>query len=135
MQETPSPHPSRGRTIKAMTSRTQQHHRVVITGMGAVTNLGQTAPETWDAMRAGRNGISLIEAPFIHEYDGWSVKIAGQVKDFDFSVAIDPRDARKLDRSTQLGMVAAEEAVKQSGLDFNTGPFERRGVVFGSGVR
>lgn len=109
--------------------------RIVITGVGAVTNLGLTAPATWAAMREGKSGVSVLESEAFARYkDTWTVKIAGQAKAFDPTVAIEHREARRLDRFTQLGLVAAVEAVANSGIDFTKGDPERRGVVIGSGI-
>ncbi|MFI4898846.1 MAG: beta-ketoacyl-[acyl-carrier-protein] synthase family protein, partial [Phycisphaerales bacterium JB059] len=109
--------------------------RVVITGMGAVTNLGLNAQDTWNAMREGRSGISTIEEEMFDRYpEPWDVKIGGQAKGFSPEPVLDRREARRLDRCTQLGVVASEEAVRDSGLDFNTGQMERRGIVIGSGI-
>ncbi len=109
--------------------------RVVITGMGAVTNLGIGAGKTWSAMREGRSGISVIEEEMFDRYpEPWDVVIGGQVKDFSPEPAIEKREARRLDRCTQLGVVAAAEAVADCGLDFGSGESERRGTVMGSGI-
>ncbi|MEZ6241737.1 MAG: beta-ketoacyl-ACP synthase II [Phycisphaerales bacterium] len=109
--------------------------RVVITGMGAVTDLAPNAPGSWAAMREGRSGVSLYEEPLFDLHpEEWAVKIAGQVKNFDPTPVVDPREARRLDRTTILGLYAADEAVKHSGLDFASGDPERRGVVVGSGI-
>jgi 3-oxoacyl-[acyl-carrier-protein] synthase II len=107
--------------------------RVVITGYGALTDLGHTAPATWEAMREGRSGIRHIDLPNFGEFEGWTVQIAGQVRDWtcDF---LEHREAKRIDRCTLLGMGAAEEAVKHSGLDFTTGDPTRRGIVIGSGI-
>jgi 3-oxoacyl-[acyl-carrier-protein] synthase II len=109
--------------------------RIVITGVGAVTNLGLSEPATWAAMREGRSGISTIESEVFARYkDTWTVRIAGQIKDFDPTVAIEHREARRLDRFTQLALVAAKEAVESSGIDFAKTDPERCGVVIGSGI-
>mgnify|MGYP003571149622 CR=1 FL=1 len=103
--------------------------------MGAVTNLGLDAPSTWNAMREGRSGISTIEEEMFDRYpEPWDVKIGGQAKGFSPEPVLDRREARRLDRCTQLGIVASEEAVKDSGLDFNSGQMDRRGIVIGSGI-
>jgi len=109
--------------------------RVVITGMGSVTNLGLDAKITWNAMREGQSGISAIEEEMFNRYpEPWDVKIAGQVKGFSTEPVLEKREARRLDRTTQLGVVAAHEAVLDCGLDFATGDHERRGTVIGSGI-
>lgn len=109
--------------------------RVVVTGFGAVTNLGLDARATWEAMREGRSGISRIDSPLFARYrDDWTVRIAGQVKGWDPSAVIDPKEVRRLDRFAQLGICAAHEAVAHSGLDFSREDPERCGVVVGSGI-
>lgn len=108
--------------------------RIVVTGMGAVTNLGQSAPATWAGMREGRSGISPIEGEDFSHYKGWTVRIAGQIKGWDPTSRIDPREAKRLDRFSQLGLYAAIEAVEDSGIDFSRVASERAGVVVGSGI-
>lgn len=112
------------------------NERIVITGVGAVTNLGTDADSTWDAMRAGRSGISKFEGAEFDRYAGkWSVTAMGQVKNWDpVSCGIEAREAKRLDRCTLLGMAAASEAVRSSGIDFEATPGERCGVVVGSGI-
>lgn len=108
--------------------------RVVITGMGAVTDLGLDAASTWEAMREGRNGVTAIDDPEFDKYTGWTVKIGGAVRGLDIEKRIDKREARRLDRATQLGVYAADEAVEHSGIDFTTQDLTRCGVIVGSGV-
>lgn len=108
--------------------------RVVITGVGAVTNIGHDAGSTWSAMREGRSGISQVNDPEFDRYEGWAVRIAGTIKNWDPEKFIDKRELRRLDRCTQLGMVAAEEAIAASGLDMSRENPTRCGVVVGSGV-
>ena len=112
------------------------NRRVVITGIGAVTNLGQDAPSTWAAMREGRSGISLIEGKSFQRYADadWAVRIAGEIKGWDPTPRIDRREAKRLDRNTQLGLNAAVEAVEHSGIDFERENGDRCGVIVGSGV-
>ncbi len=107
--------------------------RVVITGYGAVTDLAHSAPGTWEAMREGRSGIATTQLPDFDQFEGWTVTIAGQVRDWspDF---LDHREAKRMDRCTLLGMGAAEEAVRHSGLDFHAGDPTTRGIVMGSGI-
>lgn len=109
--------------------------RIVITGVGAVTNLGTSAAATWAAMREGKSGISPIEAEAFGRYSQkWDVRIAGQIKNWDPGSVIDPREARRLDRFCQLGVAAAIEAVSNSGIDFSRVDGERAGVILGSGI-
>ncbi|MBS0195421.1 MAG: beta-ketoacyl-ACP synthase II [Planctomycetes bacterium] len=110
-------------------------HRIVITGYGALTNLGVDAASTWSAMREGKSGISLIEGDDFKLYgDNWDVKIAGQIKGWDVSSVIEFREAKRLDRFCHLALGAAAEAVKHSGIDFSREDPERCGVVVGSGI-
>lgn len=110
--------------------------RVVVTGMGAVTNLGLSAQATWDAMREGRSGVSAIESPEFAKYEGkWSVKIAGQIKNWTPPAdIIEHREAKRMDRFSQFGVVAGVQAVRHSGIDISKEDPERCGVVVGSGV-
>ncbi len=118
-----------------MQDRTRDTPRIVITGMGAVTNLGHDAATTWAGMREGRSGIGVIEGEGFARYlDRWSVRIAGQVKKWDPATRIEPREAKRLDRFAQLGLTAAIEAVQDSGIDFAREDGERCGVVIGSGI-
>ncbi|MGP1347594.1 MAG: beta-ketoacyl-ACP synthase II [Phycisphaerales bacterium] len=115
---------------------TQQRRRVVITGVGAVTNLGLDYPSTWDAMIAGRSGVSLIDDPRFEQWpaEKWDVKIAGAIRGWEPTSRLEGREVRKLDRCTQLGVAAGMEAVERSGMDFTTGDGTRRGVIIGSGI-
>ncbi len=112
-----------------------ERHRVVITGTGAVTCLGLDVASTWAAMRDARSGIGLYDTADFEKYPGdWAVRIAGEATGFDPTVALEHREAKKLDRSTQLGMVAAAQAVAEAGVDFEKQDKTRCGVVIGSGV-
>jgi 3-oxoacyl-[acyl-carrier-protein] synthase II len=103
--------------------------RVVVTGLGAVTPVGNDAPSTWRAAVAGESGID-----FIRSFDpaGLPVRIAAEVKDFDPSGVATPKEVRKLDRNVLLALGAAREAVDDAGLDgFDP---SRVGIVFGSAI-
>jgi 3-oxoacyl-[acyl-carrier-protein] synthase II len=107
----------------------------VITGIGALTVLGHDAKSTWEGMREGRSGITRFEGEEFEKYAGkWSVQIAGQVKGWKPGDWIEHKEARRLDRFALLGMAAAHEAVKNSGVEFSKEDPERCGVVVGSGV-
>lgn len=109
--------------------------RVVISGFGAITNLGLDANSTWASMREGRSGISQIEGENFSRYTGhWAVTIAGQVKNFDPALAFDGREAKRVDRVALLGVAAANEAVRHSGIDWAKCELDRCGVVVGSGI-
>ena len=109
-------------------------HRVVITGIGALTNIGHNAQDTWDAMKSGRSGITTIDAADFSRYEGWTVTIGGAVKDWTPDAIMDKREAKRVDRVSLLGLGAAQEAVDHSGFDFTTGDPERHGIVMGSGI-
>lgn len=103
--------------------------------MGAVTNLGHSAKATWEAMREGRSGIHALTGEDFARYEGkWAVKIGGQVDGWAPGDWIDGREARRVDRFTLLGLGAAVEAVRNSGIDFKNVNPERAGVIVGSGV-
>jgi 3-oxoacyl-[acyl-carrier-protein] synthase II len=118
-----------------MSNATHDRIRVVVTGVGAVTNLGLDAPSTIASMVAGRSGIgAIIGDAFAPWDDQWAVHIGGQVLDWDPTSRVDAREARRIDRFALLGLAAAMEAVERSGMDFaNTDP-TRCGVVVGSGI-
>lgn len=114
---------------------TRPSHKVVVTGIGALTNLGHTAATTWEAMREGRSGISRIEGADFDLYgDRWDVRIGGQVKGWDVASVMEFREAKRLDRFSHLGIGAADEAVRHSGIDFAKEDLDRCGVVIGSGI-
>jgi 3-oxoacyl-[acyl-carrier-protein] synthase II len=103
--------------------------RVAITGLGAVTPLGNTAPDTWRAALAGRSGIDWIRAFDASEFP---VRVAAEVKDFDASGVASPKEQRKLDRNVLLALAAGKEAVESAGL--NGFDPSRAGLVFGSAI-
>jgi 3-oxoacyl-[acyl-carrier-protein] synthase II len=107
-----------------------RERRVVVTGTGVVTPLGATVDEMWDAMVAGRSGVGPIRS---FDASGLPVRIAAEVTDFRAEDHFGPRDARRVDRFAQLGLVAARQALADSGLEVGEAP-ERVGVVFGSGL-
>jgi len=104
--------------------------RVVVTGLGAVTPLGVTATETWDAMVSGRSGAGPVT---LFDATGFPVRIAAEVKDFDAAEIFGKRRARHLDRFAQFALVASREAVADAALDVATNP-DRVGVVYASGI-
>lgn len=107
-------------------------HRVVITGAGAVTPLGHTAAETWAAMREGRSAIGPVTGLAREDL---RFGIAAEVKDFDPAAYFDEKRLILLDRFTQFALVAAREAIAQSGIDFAAdGLGENTAVVIGTGI-
>ncbi len=105
--------------------------RVVITGMGAVTAIGKTVKEYWEGLLAGCNGVAQITHfdPSQH-----STRFAAEVKDFSVEGFLDIREARRMDLYTQYAMVAADEAIKDAGLDLQKIDPYTTGVVVGSGI-
>src|SRR6266571_8532437 len=104
--------------------------RVAVTGLGAVTPLGNDAPSTWRAAVAGESGIDFIRS---FDASGFPVRIAAEVKDFDPTTAVSAKDARRVDRNVLLAVAAAREAAADAGLDAAVEP-SRAGVVVGSAI-
>lgn len=110
----------------------QSRRRVVITGLGAVTPLGNTAPDFWDAVMNATNGIQHHE-DFAEA--GLTTTIAGRVKDFDAAELLgDRKYARQTDPFVHYAVVASDEAVRDSGLDFEKENRDRIGCIIGSGI-
>ena len=105
--------------------------RVVITGMGAITPVGNTVKDYWESLLAGKSGVDRITLFDASEY---ATKIAAEVKNFDPLEHFDRKEARKLDRYTQFAMVASTEAINDSGLDLESEDRDRIGVIVGSGI-
>lgn len=105
--------------------------RVVITGMGIVSPVGLNLEESWQNILAGKSGVTLID-----EFDtsAHSVKMAATVKNFDCSPVITPKDAKKMDVFIHYGLVAADEALRDSGLEISDENRDRVGVSIGSGI-
>ncbi len=105
--------------------------RVVVTGVGAITPIGKNCNDFWDGIKEGRNGVDTITAFDVTDF---KCKVAAEIKDFDAAEYIDKKDARKMDRYTQFGFIAAREAFENSGLDMEKEDPWRIGVITGSGV-
>ena len=105
--------------------------RVVVTGLGALTPVGNTAEETWTNLLAGKSGAGPIT-----RFDAslFKTHFACEVKDFVPNDLLDRKEARRMDRFTQFGMVVADEAIADSGLDFEKENPDRIGVIWGSGI-
>ena len=105
--------------------------RVVITGVGMVSPLGEDVKTSWDAMLKGRSGISRITSFDVAEH---SVKIGGQIPDFDLSNYLSPKESKRMDDFIRLGLVAGIQAVSDSEIDSSAVDFKRIGVSIGSGI-
>ena len=105
--------------------------KVVVTGIGMVTPVGNNTEDSWNAVKAGKCGI----APITHyDTEGRKVTLAAEVKDFDPAEYIDAKELRKMDRFVVFAVSAASQAVKDSGLDFASEDTERAGVIVSSGI-
>lgn len=105
--------------------------RVVITGMGAITPVGNDVQTFWESLKAGECGIGPITKFDVSDY---KVKLAAEVKDFDVTQYVDKREARRMDVNCHFALAAAQQAVDQAGLkEGNFDPY-RTGVIYGSGV-
>jgi len=108
------------------------NRRVVITGLGVITSLGETADALWEALCAGRSGIVPVTR---WDLSTFPVRFGGECTSFDVTKhGIDAREARRLDRFSHFGIAAAAEAVRNSGIDFSKEDGTRAGVVIGSGI-
>ncbi len=105
--------------------------RVVITGIGAITPLGNDVPTTWNNMLQGKSGIDLIKS---FDTSKHTVKIAGEVKDFHPETKLDPKAIKRLDRCVQLCLWATLEAVADAQIDFEKYDKTDIGVIIGSGI-
>ena len=105
--------------------------KVVVTGMGVVSPLGNSLDETWQGIKEGKSGIANITGFDCTDY---KVQIAAEVKDFDASQFIDKREARKMARFTQFAVAAAVQAVKDAGLTKETIDADRTGIMLGNGI-
>jgi 3-oxoacyl-[acyl-carrier-protein] synthase II len=105
--------------------------RVVVTGMGLVSPLGQSLETFWQNLLSAKSGIKRIQNFDTEKFDS---QIAGEIQDFDASEFISRKEVRRMDRFTHFAMAAAQLAVKDSGIDFEKVKKERFGVLWGSGI-
>ncbi len=105
--------------------------RVVVTGMGVLTPIGNSVQEYWQALLAGKSGAAPITYFDTEKYE---TKFACELKGFDPLKFLDRKTAQRVDQFTQYGLVACQEAVKDSGIDFTKEDCERIGVIYGSGI-
>lgn len=105
--------------------------RVVVTGMGVITPIGNNVDEFWNSTKIGKCGIDFIKCFDITDF---KAKLAAEVKDFNPEDHFDKKAARRMDRFNQLAVVSAREAMKDSGINLDEVDHERMGVYVGSGV-
>src|SRR6202789_1886778 len=105
--------------------------RVVVSGLGALTPIGNTVPEYWDALLNGVSGAAFIKS---FDTEKFKTKFACEVKNFDADAFLGRKDARKLDPFVQCALYSTEEAVKDAGLNFEKLDTSRIGVIWGSGI-
>lgn len=105
--------------------------RVVVTGLGAITPLGLTVDEFWDGLIHGRNGINRITQ---FDATGFDCQVAGEVKNFDPTQYIDPKEARRMARCSQFAVAAATDAAKDAGIAMPLKDEERVGVLIGTAI-
>jgi len=107
------------------------NNRVVVTGIGILCPLGLDTSTTWEGLIAGKSGIDYIT---LFDADSLDTKFAGEVKGFEPTNYIDRKDARRMDRFSQLAVAASQQAVEQARLEVNSGNQDSIGVVIGSGI-
>ncbi|MDA3933401.1 MAG: beta-ketoacyl-ACP synthase II [Gammaproteobacteria bacterium] len=109
----------------------RSERRVVVTGLGIISPVGNDINTAWKNITAGHSGISVLK-----EFDGaqFASRIAGQISDFDAAEWIGPKDARKYDPFTHYGLAAAIQAIEHAGIDFEQHDPTRSGTLIGAGV-
>ena len=108
-----------------------QRRRVVVTGLGIISPVGNTVPEAWDSVLAGKSGITRVTR---FDASRLSCQIAGEVQNFDVSKYLAPKEARRMDRFIHFGIAAGVQAWADSGNAITPQTAERVGVNFGSGI-
>lgn len=107
-----------------------ENRRVVVTGIGAITPLGNSVAETWEGMKNGKNGIAPIT---LFDTEKFKAKLGGEVKDFDPKEYLEVNEVLRTDRYTQFAIAAAQQAVDESKIEGTVEP-ERFSVIFGTGI-
>ncbi len=105
--------------------------RVVVTGMGIVSPIGNTLNSAWDSICNGRSGIGAITH---FDTSAYTAKIAGEVRDFDVKQIVPPKDAKKMDTFIHYGLAACFQAIDDSGIEITDANAERIGALIGSGI-
>ena len=108
----------------------KNEHRVVITGMGAITCLGNSVDEFWTGLKNGQSGIREISLVSSSDFP---CKVSGEVRDFDPAEYMNRKESRRMARFSQFAVAAAHQAVRDSGIDFESEDLDRIGVLIGSG--
>jgi len=106
-------------------------NRVVVTGVGAITPLGLDVKTTWEGLIAGKSGIDYITQ---FDAEGFETRIAGEVKGFNPTDYVGPKETRRMDRFSQLAVAAAMQAVQDANFEMNDGVRDNVGVLIGSGI-
>lgn len=114
-----------------MASRNGNGTRVVVTGMGAITPIGNSVPDFWNAALAGTSGIDILTQ---FDHSQYPIHMAGEVKNFDPEDHMDRRDARRMGRFSQFAVAGTREALQMADLDLNKTDRTRVGVLFGNGI-
>lgn len=107
------------------------NRRVVITGMGAISSLGCSAGELWQAIRTGKSGISRIENI---QVDDLPTQVGAEIKDFDPANFLEKKELKRMDRFVQYAMAATKMAIEEAAIEFSTMDKERVGVIIGTGI-
>ena len=105
--------------------------RVVVTGIGALTPLGKSAPDFWNGLVSGKSGIRNIEH---FDTTNFATKFAAQVEDYNTEDYFERKDGRRLDLVAQYALVASKEAIEDSGLDLEVIDKDRVAVIVGTGI-
>lgn len=105
--------------------------RVVVTGMGMISSIGHNVESSWQAAVAGQSGIGLNDS---FDTENYGVKISGSVRNFDVSAYMNPKEARRIDQFIQFGVAAANQAIKDAGIESHPSDADRIGVAIGSGI-
>ena len=116
---------------KEVANINSQYHRVVVTGIGAITPLGLDMATNWENLIAGKSGVGYIT---LFDASKMEVKIAGEVKGFDPNNYINRKDIRRMDRFAQLAVAAGFQAVKDANLKIDDSNKDDIGVFIGSGI-
>lgn len=109
----------------------QEHRKVVVTGIGVISSLGNTVDSFWDSLLAGRSGLGPITR---FDAGGYTCRVASEVNDFNPADYMDPKEARRNDRYTQFAVAATREALADGSLDPESVDPARMGVLIGSGI-